>query len=109
MQDTPDAPHSEERRALNQATFRAANELLKDRQADEPHEFLCECDRADCRARVSMTPAAYEYVRAEPARFVVIRGHESQDEHVEHDLDGYRVVTKDGRAAEIVTELDPRS
>lgn len=108
VEDTPDAPLSEERRALNQATFRAANELLKDRQVGEPLQFLCECERADCRQQLSISLAAYEHVRAEPARFVVISGHEGQDEHVEHELAGYRVVRKEGRAAEVVSDLYPR-
>lgn len=108
MAESDQTPASEERRALNQATFRAANDVLRDRQATEPLELLCECDRGQCRERIWLSLSGYAHVRALATRFVVVSGHQGRDEHVEEQHDRYSIVAKEGRAAEIVRDLYAR-
>lgn len=65
--------------AENETIFRAGDESI-DRAAGgklEQVPFLCECGNERCLARVELTPAAYEAVRAHPARFFVVPGHET--------------------------------
>ena len=56
-----------------------------------------------------MTLSQYEHVRANPTWFAVAPGHELPEiETIVARMDGYQVVTKQGEAAEYVTEHDPR-
>jgi hypothetical protein len=103
-----------ERIAKNDAAFRAANEQIRQRAEeiglDERIPFLCECAREDCTEIVRLTPEAYEAIRASPRRFFSARGHEGDAGAAEvvREEEGYAVVEKRGRAAEVVEELDPR-
>jgi hypothetical protein len=66
------------RLAKNEAIFRAGNDSI-DKAAGgrlEKVPYLCECGEKSCLARVALTPAEYEEVRAHPARFFVVPGHE---------------------------------
>jgi hypothetical protein len=70
----------EERLALNEAIFRDVNERIREisdsfGQRDETYDFLCKCSDPMCAERVVMTSAEYEYVRADPTRFIVAKGH----------------------------------
>ncbi len=107
----------EERLANNEILFRDINERIA--SIAEPqsspgdnhvYEFLCECSNIGCDLRLPITLAAYEEVREDPARFVVAPGHELPEiEIVISRSDGYQVVRKEGDAADLVTEKDPRS
>ena len=71
----------------NEALFREVNERIDDVSQSvapdyEAMEFLCECDRADCRENMSVTPAKYEAVRAVPTHLIVLPNH--QDPRIEH-------------------------
>jgi hypothetical protein len=59
--------------------FRVVNEEIEGVHeslgADRP-EFLCECGRDECCARISMSIEEYERVRSVPTRFAVAPGHE---------------------------------
>jgi hypothetical protein len=59
--------------------FRVVNEEIEGVHeslgADRP-EFLCECGRDECCARVAMSIEEYESVRSVPTRFAVAPGHE---------------------------------
>jgi hypothetical protein len=105
----------EERLARNEVLFRDVNERIEQAAAphgSDPHvyEFLCECSNIDCSLRVRMTIAAYEGVRADPRCFVVAPGHELPEiEEVLYRTDEYQVVKKEGPAAHLVAERDPRS
>jgi hypothetical protein len=64
---------SAERKALNEGTFRDANERLEQAArelvgADDDSfvPFLCECPRQECMGVVLLTLAEYEQVRARP-------------------------------------------
>jgi hypothetical protein len=105
----------ERRLAKNETLFRDLNERIEQvaiQQAEDTHvfEFLCECSNIDCTLRVELTPAAYEHARNDPASFIVAMGHELPEiEEVVFDGDGYQVVRKQGEAAELAEERDPRS
>ncbi|HET8557078.1 MAG TPA: hypothetical protein VFL58_07205, partial [Gaiellaceae bacterium] len=62
----------------NESIFREVNERVEELSADLdlPPEFVCECGRADCDARLSVPLEEYERVRAHGRRFVVAAGHE---------------------------------
>ena len=72
--------------------------------------FRCECARLGCAEAVRLTPDAYERVRANPRRFILVTGHEIPDAEfiVERHLD-YLVIEKVGEAASVAEERDPRS
>jgi sugar/nucleoside kinase (ribokinase family) len=115
---SPDGPRtiSAERAAQNDATFRQANEEIRAR-ADEwgldgALPAICECADISCTALVRITPDAYAAVRAHPARFVIVPGHEANDQgwtKVVADFGQYVVVEKVGEAAEVAKRLDPRA
>jgi hypothetical protein len=112
----------DEQRARNEALFRSLNERLKELDdrldmravgapAIDHEEFFCECGRLDCMARVAMTRAEYESIRAYGERFAALEEH--VDESIEDVIErhrGFVVVQKEpGEPAEIARELDPRS
>ena len=105
---------SVERLAKNEAFFRQVNERIKDVanafDDGESYEFLCECSDPICTARISLKPSEYEWVRANPTRFVLAPGHAApQVEHiVARDAD-HVVVEKHGVAGTVAAELDPRT
>ena len=101
------------RLAANETIFRAGNESIA-KVVDgklEKTPFLCECGEATCFARVVLTPAEYEAVRAHPARFFVVTGHEdlTAGEAVVEEYPRYTLVEKQGGEREIVERRDPRS
>ncbi len=107
----------EERKGLNEARFRQANERLEagareivGPDDDSPVPFLCECPRMDCTHVVLLTLAEYEYVRGDGSRGMAVPGH--QDETVERvvsETDRFVVTEKFGAADQVVEESDPRS
>jgi hypothetical protein len=102
-----------ERLARNEALYRDVNERLKglgDSTAQKAL-FVCECGRADCVDRISVSLREYEDVRQEPTHFVVRKGHEMPDVHnVVAESDRFVVVQKrPGGPAEFAAEHDPRS
>jgi len=110
---------SEERIARNEALFREFNERVEDmaESFDLSGEgdslqigFVCECGNLDCLERLELTRGAYEEVRSDPTRFVVVPGHEDMKiAHVVGREEGYLVVEKIDEAAEVAIEHDPRS
>jgi hypothetical protein len=105
-------PADEEERALNEATFREANERIRQaqRELDPPVErvpFLCECEEPVCHEPVRLTAAEYELVRSDPTYFVVVSGH-TGDGAVVSERDGYAILRKDGRGGAVAVETDPR-
>jgi hypothetical protein len=99
--------------AENEAIFRAGNESIDKAVGDKVGKvpYLCECGEESCFARVALTSAEYEAVRAHPARFFVVPGHEdvSAGEVVVEQQDGYTLVEKLGEEREIVARRDPRA
>jgi hypothetical protein len=103
--------------ALNQSTFRCANERIE-RAAQSHHfevsqrvPFICECADPCCRELVMISLVDYEAVRAHPDRFFLVAGHEDTDETRERILEaekGYVVAEKIGTAGREAARLDPR-
>jgi hypothetical protein len=103
----------ERRVGLNESVFRAVNERIEELgqgfDAGET-EFVCECADPACTARVPVPLDAYEAIRADPGRFLVVAGHQRADaERVVADHGDYLVVEKGGEAGEIAELNDPRS
>jgi hypothetical protein len=106
----------EERLANNEVLFRDINERIADIAEpqgipgdDHVYEFLCECSNIGCDLRLPLTLRLYESVRKDPTHFIVAPGHELPEiEIVLSRTEGYQVVQKQGDAAELVTEKDPR-
>jgi len=105
----------ERRIALNEAVFREANERIRELNesfASITNELVlvCECGDGKCGDKISMGPAAYEELRADPAQFAVVPGHEIPDvEQVISKREGYDVVRKnEGIPRKVAEVTDPR-
>jgi hypothetical protein len=100
------------RMAQNEAIFRAGNESIDKAVGGkfEKAPYLCECGEESCFAPVLLTSAEYEAVRAHPARFFVVPGHEdlTAGEVVIEQYDRYTLVEKQGEERELVERRDPR-
>ena len=94
------------RLADNEAVFRLANSAIASNLRDRAgrHEYLCECGDEECFERLGLSNDEYEAVRAHPARFIVVPGHEdlTAGEVVVVEFDRYCVVEKRGCKREIV-------
>jgi len=104
---------SVEKAARRQVVFREVNERIAELTGlmnDVGFNLLiCECSDAACAESLQITPEEYEAVRANPARFVVLKGHELPAvERVVEGNDRYLVVEKFGDAADIAEAGDPR-
>ena len=99
-----------ERLAKNESFFRQVNERINGFADGESYDFLCECADPSCTARISLRQAEYEWVRANPARFVLAPGHAApQIEHVVEREEEHLVVEKHGVAGRVAAKLDPRT
>jgi hypothetical protein len=105
------------RGARSQSLFRDVNERVKEINRAFSSvlplgDWICECADASCTPeRIFVSPAAYEAVRADPARFAVA----PSDPHVFSEIEDvvgrnerYWVVEKKGQGAELATKVDPR-
>jgi hypothetical protein len=100
---------NDERIALNQFAFRKANETIAQRADDSGAEFLCECGRPDCSAKVRLPVSEYDAVRAHPRRFVCAPGHVTPAiETIVEEAESHLVVEKGGRAGELAEATNPR-
>jgi hypothetical protein len=107
----------ERRIGLNEALFREVNERLRGvneafGRLTNRAELLCECGRADCTQRISMTTDEYDEVRSQPDQFAVAPGHEDPTdvEWVAEAREGWHLVRKrPGAPAELASQTDPRS
>ena len=103
------------RAAKNQSLFREINERIESLNEAfgdmlPVSEWVCECADDTCVERIVMTVEAYEKIRAHPARFPILAGHEVPVvEKIVERHNGYVVVEKLGEAKTIATSLDPRS
>src|SRR4029079_11174466 len=104
----------ERRVGLNEAVFREVNERLRDLNPtfttlSEQIELICECADTSCAEQLTMSPKAYEAVRADALRFVVLPGHEAGPdvERVVEKRAGFFVVEKRGDAAREAEQTDP--
>jgi hypothetical protein len=105
----------ERRIGLNEAVFRQVNEQLEDvnrafGSVTNTIEIICECGDLDCAERILMSVQEYEQLRADPTRFAIVPGHETDGvEQVVERRGDYDVVRKHaGAPAELARETDPR-
>jgi hypothetical protein len=105
----------DERVAANEATFRDANERIRDTAVELTWPgafvpFICECADTGCTDVLRMTLVEYEHVRADPHTFMVARGHEAgaSERVVGGDGDRFAVVEKTAPGHEITERTDPR-
>jgi hypothetical protein len=107
---------SAEKIAENEATFRDANEAIERRAQELEYDarvpFICECGDGSCREITRLSYAEYETVRADPAHFLVVPGHEaaagSSGVVVERG-ERFLIVEKVGVAGEVAVDRDPRT
>jgi hypothetical protein len=106
-----------DRKALNEGTFRSANEKL-DQGArallppgdDALVPFICECPRVECKSVVMLTLAEYEEVRSTGEGGLAAVGHEDLSiERVVAQNDRFVTTEKFGRAGDIHAGGDPRA
>jgi len=100
--------------AKTESLFRDVNERIAEsaqRFESDAASFVCECGDAECTERVEAPLEAYEEVRADGTRFLLVPGHE--DERVEQVVERrrrYNVVQKVNEiVAAWVRRLDPRA
>jgi hypothetical protein len=106
----------EERLARNEALSREINEALEFGAAavSSPDRFVrmvCECGNESCDRLIAITVSEYERVRSDSVRFAVVPEHVIDDvERVVEENDRFVVVAKrEGEAAAVATEEDPRT
>ena len=104
-----------ERVGLNEAVFREVNERLRELGerfgvGDEELDLVCECGTETCTERITMNRKDYEALRADPAQFAIVRGHERPDvEEVVAHHRRYDVMRKrPGLPQEIAEATNPR-
>jgi hypothetical protein len=103
---------TKERMAQNEDVFRQINEsidaaALSHGNDEHRYEFFCECSDLACIERVNVTLEEYAHARADPSRFILVKGHVMHE--VEHVVDAARdhvLVEKDGAAGRVAIELD---
>ena len=104
---------TERRLGENEALAREVNEAIErglwPGEEDDPVQFRCECARADCSRPIELTLTAYERVRVNPRRFLLVDGHElfELDDVIERG-GAYVIVEKRGQAAGPAERSDPR-
>jgi hypothetical protein len=103
------------RLAENEARFRVINDRVEHdlaQEVDDPDErlpFVCECAQRTCNARIDLSVAEYERVRAQPILFAVAPGHEITDvEDVVERHERYFLIRKHAETWDIVVETNPR-
>jgi hypothetical protein len=99
--------------AENESIFRRANEKLEKRfrelDAEGLTPFLCECGDAACTHAIRLTLDQYETVRAHPARFAIVPGHQILEaERVVEENGRYDVVEKTDIGRRVAEARDPR-
>jgi hypothetical protein len=111
---------SPEQRARNEALFRSVNERVTEIGDDidtaavgaptgDSEEFYCECGGLECMARVQMSRAEYESVRAQAARFFTLESHADPEiERIVERHSRYVVVEKLPGEDEVAIETNPR-
>ena len=106
---------SAERVALNDATFRNANEGIEGKAESlgiDPVPFLCECADGSCTDVIRLSRQVDEEIRSDSTHFVNVPGHDASagpHARVVEKRAGYVIVQKLGVAADIVSDLDELS
>jgi hypothetical protein len=99
----------------NEVLFRAVNEQIRElderfgETAPALEQFVCECGHGSCTERIEMTMEEYRRIRADPATFALVEGHQEPDvERVIERTDRFTVVRKrEGEPAALAARHDP--
>jgi hypothetical protein len=111
-------PREASRVAEDQSFGRSANERMRARAVAHRFDFnqrvpfQCECADRGCREIVMLSLVDYERIREFPNRFLLVAGHEAEDDTHERVIEaenGYAIVEKVGVAGIEATRLDPRN
>ena len=99
----------------NEVLYRAVNERIEDLNEAfgmlaESMAVICECGKLECTEQIQLPIPVYERVRADPAQFVVIPGHELPDvEHIVERHEGFNIIRKEpGGPAELAEAASDR-
>ena len=106
-----------QRVAENEARVRKANERIEavaERLQPDVRliPFVCECGRPECILTLRLSLDDYNAVRKDARWFICSPGHEliqAGHERVIETRDGYVIVEKQGKAADVAERLDPRA
>jgi hypothetical protein len=105
----------ERRIGLNEAVFREANERIRELNETfatltDELMFVRECGHSTCAEQISMKPGDYEALRAQPADFAIVPGHEIPNvEEVIARGEEYEIVRKkEGIPRRVAEVTDPR-
>jgi hypothetical protein len=106
----PEGEDFERRVARAEINRRQINEAIeRGRGTRYDGTFVCECGRMGCTSKLHLTLDEYEAVRSGFERFLVAPGHEVPGvDDVAEDHDEYLVAIKQGEAAELAEDTDPR-
>ena len=91
---------------------RQVNEAIERGEQDGGRaRFVCECGYLGCTETVELAIAAYEDVRSDFDRFLIVPGHEIDevDEVVERHEGYFVVVKREGEPREIARAADERT
>ena len=111
---SPVVEERERRIGRNEALFREVNDRIERvsgavRTGTDRLMILCECGNNTCVEHIEVSLSEYERIRAESTLFFVRPGHATPDvEDVVEHHDRYDIVRKEGPAAGLAEELDPR-
>jgi hypothetical protein len=97
--------------ARNQALCREVNERIEAiSETAGDLELLCECADLECEKTIRLSVGEYERIRGSSVRFPVALGHVYPEvENIIEENERFAVVEKQGKAAEVSVQLDPRT
>ncbi len=98
--ERPSGPPDEQPTTNGPELFRAVNERIRELEGGwlvDEYDFICECEDASCMRVLRMTAEQYEALRADPACFAVLPGHEHPDiDEIVSSVEGLVIVRKRG-------------
>jgi hypothetical protein len=98
--------------AAREINGRQVNEAIERGEQDSDRaRFVCECGYLGCTETVELSVAAYEGVRSNFDRFLIVPGHEidAVDEVVERHQGYFVVVKRQGEPREMARAADERT
>lgn len=102
-------PVTLQRIAENESFFRDVNQRIERAaqsfDVEGLQNFLCECGDRGCTASIPLTLREYAQLRADPARFAVVPGHEiAEAERVIARNERFATIEKIGPARRVVVQ-----
>lgn len=107
----PDPDRFGRRVAAREINGRKVNEAIERGEDAGGASFVCECGYLGCTEIVGLSTAAYEAVRSDFDRFLIVPGHEidAVDEVVERHDRYFVVVKREGEPREMARASDERT